>query len=213
MKASNWKNCLSTTLLACLLGLQVSAVRAQDVGKPILLVASPGLQGAYSQTMLVAVPVGGKHLGFILNRATDLKLSTLFPEHAHAAKIADPVYFGGPEMNNALFAVVRSNPDEDSLQLFGDVFVTAKPDTIHRIIRQTPNDARYFAGFVGWMPGELVTEIASGLWYVAEPDASLIFRHETSGMWEEQVKRLGVGEKPPRAPGQIETRRDVPPPG
>jgi putative transcriptional regulator len=211
MKAPIWKNYLNTSLFACLLAIGCSAARAQDVSKTLLLVASPTLQGPYRQTTLVAVPAGGRHFGFILNRATDVKLSTLFPGHAPSAKVADPVYFGGPEMNDALFAVVPRNPGEQSLQLFGDLFVTNRAAAIDRIIEQTPNDARYFAGFVGWMPGELENEIAGGLWYVTEPDAGHVFRNDTSGMWDELVNRLRNGHPTQRGRGLIETKLEVEP--
>lgn len=180
-------------LAALCLCLALGAARGQDLGKGVLLVASPSLQGAYSQTLLVAVPVGATHVGFILNRATEVKLAALYPEHAPSAKVVDPIYFGGPEMSDSLFAVARRDPGGQSLELFGELFVTASAESIDRIIEQTPNDARYFAGFVGWKPGELEQEIKNGYWYVTDPDSSLFFRSDTGGLWEELVERLGNG--------------------
>lgn len=198
MKAPRWKNFLNTSFFACVLALGCSTGRADDFAKPLLLVATPTLQGPYRQTTLVAVPVGERHAGFILNRTTGIRLSTLFPSDARAAKVADPVYFGGPLMNDALFAVARRNLGKQSLALFSGLFVTSEAAAIDRIIRKTPNDARYFAGFVGWAPGELETEIARGVWYVTAPAADLVFRRDTSGMWEELVTRLGNGQTPRR---------------
>lgn len=201
---------MNATLFACLLAVS-GAAQALDAGKSLLLVASPGLQGPYSQTTLVAVPNGGRYFGFILNRATGVKLSTMFPGHAPAGKVAEPVYFGGPEMNDAIFAVVARNPGENSLRLFGSLFVTNRAASINRIIARTPNDARYFTGFVTWTPGELEDEIARGLWHVTEPEAALVFRADTSGMWEELVKRLGISNPPPRGRGMIQSRLDAGP--
>ena len=206
MGASAWKNRFNTSLLACVLAMASCAAYAQDASKARLLVASPALQGAYRQTTIVAVPADGRHFGFILNRATELRLSTLFPDHAPSAKVAEPVYFGGPEMIDALFAVVPGNPGEQALPLFGELFVTNAASAIDRIIEQTPNNARYFAGFVSWKPGELESEIARGHWYVTEPDAGLVFRRNTNGMWEELLKRLGIRSRPPLAPGLHETK-------
>lgn len=211
MKALARTNCLKTALLVCLLAISCPAARALEPGKALLLVASPALQGPYGQTTLIAVPIDGRHFGFILNRATDLKLSSMFPRHAPSAKVADPVYFGGPEMSDALFAVVPRDPGEEALQLFGGLFVTNRAAAIDQIINQTPNDARYFAGYVSWMPGELANEIALGHWYVTEPDAGLIFRKDTSGMWDELVQRLGGGRPLRRAPGLIEARLEAGP--
>jgi putative transcriptional regulator len=185
-------------ILACLaFVLAAGAASAQDLERPLLLVASPTLQGAYSRTALLVFSLRGQHAGFILNRSTDVKLASAFPDHEPSAKVADPIYFGGPEMADSLFAIVRKNPGAGAVQVLGDLFVTAEAETLDRIIEQTPNDARYFAGFVGWRPGELAREIAAGYWYVEDFEPTQAFRSDTGAMWEELVERLGNGH--PRA--------------
>ena len=186
--------------LAAALLLSVGAARAQNLEKPVLLVAVPALQGLYRETTVVAVPVAGTHIGFILNRASALKLGVLFPSHEPSAKVLDPVYFGGPEMSEAIFAVVRGDPGAKALHLFGELYVVSNAAAVDRIIEQTPNDARYFAGFVGWRPGELAKEIEAGYWYTAEADANLFFRPDTNGLWKELIERVG-GSEAPRAHG------------
>ncbi|MDX1374288.1 MAG: YqgE/AlgH family protein [Burkholderiales bacterium] len=182
---------MRNALAACLLFLAACAAHAQDLDKPMLLVAAPDLQGPYSRTTLLVVPLDGQHFGFILNRATQVKLATLFPEHAPSAKVTDPVYVGGPEHSNEVFAVVPHDPGGPSLRLFGDVFLTAHAPMVDQIIEQTPNEARYFVGFVGWQPGELAAELEKGYWYVSDPDPALVFTKDANGMWESQMKRLG----------------------
>jgi putative transcriptional regulator len=182
---------LKHLFVAILLVLGAAAAHAQDLGKPLLLVAAPELQGPYHRTALLVVPMDGQHMGFILNRATDATLAALFPGHAPAAKVADPVYFGGPERANALFAVMPRDPDAPSVRLLEELYLTAQSDVIDRIIEQTPNDARYFVGFVGWRPGELAAELDKGIWFTAEPDATLVFSKDTGSMWEALMKRLG----------------------
>ncbi len=193
---------------ASLLLCGASGAPAQDLAKPMLLVATPGLQGPYTRTALLVVPMGDKHIGFILNRATDATLAKVFPEHAPSAKVLEPIYFGGPEASDAIFAVLRRDPGEPSIRLFGDLFMTGNGKSIDRIIEQTPNEARYFAGFVGWMPEELAAEVESGYWYVAEADAALVFQKNTSAMWEDLIRRLG--KRPgPRRPGEGELETEL----
>jgi putative transcriptional regulator len=187
-------------LVVVLLVFAAGVAQAQNA-KPLMLVASPALQGLYSRTTLIVLPAGEGHLGFIVNRATDIKLATLFPGHAPSAKVADPVYFGGPERLDALFAVVRRDPGLGGVRLLGDLFVVAGADAVDRVIEQMPNDARFFAGFVGWQPGELASEIEAGYWHVADPDPALFFRHDTGRLWDELSKRLGNGHAPPRGRG------------
>ena len=182
---------MKTFLVGLLAAGAIGAAAAQDPDRPLLLIAVPELQGPYNHTALLVMPAGeGLHYGFILNRATGLKLSTLFPEHAPSAKVVDPVYFGGPERVGSIFAVVPRNPGGPSMHLFGELYVTANAGVVDRIIESTPNDARYFAGFVGWQPGELAAELEAGYWSVAEPDAALLFRHDTEALWDELVQRL-----------------------
>jgi putative transcriptional regulator len=181
---------LKKLLVAALLIAAASTTGAQELDQPLLLVAAPDLQGLYNRTALLVVPAaGGQHLGFIINRATELKLGTLFPDHAPSSKVVDPLYFGGPEMVGSVFAIVRRDPGVPALHLFGDLFVTGNGAAVDRIIEQTPNEARYVAGFVGWRPGELAKELEAGFWYKTQPDASLLWR-DPEGMWDELLNRL-----------------------
>lgn len=182
-------------LIAGLLIAAACTTSAQELDRPLLLVAAPDLQGLYNRTALLVVPAdGGQHLGFILNRATDVKMATLFPDHPPSAKVADPVYFGGPEMVGAIFAITRRDPGVPAMHLFGDLFVTGNGAAVDSIIERLPDDSRYFAGFVGWQPGELAKELEQGFWYVTEPDAALLFSKDTGAMWEELIKRIGDGQ-------------------
>lgn len=177
--------------VAIFLVLGAAAAHAQDLGKPLLLVAAPELDGPYHHTALLVVPMGGQHIGFILNRATEATLAALFPGHAPAAKVAEPVYFGGPERPNAIFALVPRDPGAPSVRLLEELYLTAQSEAVDRIIEQTPNDARYFVGFVGWRPGELAAELDKGFWFTADPDVALVFSKDTGSMWESLMKRLG----------------------
>ena len=182
---------MKNALFGALLLAAACAVQAQDLDRPQLLVATPDLQGPYSHTTLLVVPMRGQHFGLILNRATDVTLATLFPEHPPSAKVADPVFLGGPEHTNQIFAVLPRDPGQPSMRLFGEVFLTAQAKMVDSIIEQTPNDARYFAGYVGWAPGELAAEISAGWWYVADPDVALVFSKDTEAMWDSLVKQFG----------------------
>lgn len=157
-----------------------SAAAAQDLDRTLMLVATPDLNGAYRHTALIVMPVGGeRHLGFILNRASPVRIA------------ASPLYFGGPQMPQAIFAMVRKDPGQPSLRLFGDVYVTDDEASVERIAGE-PGAARFFAGFVGWESGELADEIAAGYWYVAEPDAAQVFSKEPGeNLWGDLVRRMG----------------------
>jgi putative AlgH/UPF0301 family transcriptional regulator len=100
-------------------------------------------------------------------------------------------------MTDSLFAIIRKDPGPGAIRVLGDLFVTAEAECLDRIIEQTPNDARYFAGFVGWKTGELAKEIASGYWYVEPLDPAQAFRSDSAKMWDELIERLGNGHPRP----------------
>src|SRR5712692_8402963 len=89
----------SSLALVCVVLLGWSALAgAVDLSKPVILVAKPELRDElYGSSILVVTPLGGdQHVGFIVNRPTGVTLGRLFPEHAAAQKVIDPVYLGGP---------------------------------------------------------------------------------------------------------------------
>jgi putative AlgH/UPF0301 family transcriptional regulator len=174
-----------------LLLIAACTARAQDLGAPMLLIAAPGAQGAYSRTTLVVVPGTGGHVGFILNRTGALKVAPVLSVGALSAKVGAPVGFGGPLGSKVVYAMVRHDPGEGSKRLFDDVFITTGARTLDRIVEQMPQDARFFAGMVVWLPDELEREIESGEWIVARPDASIVFHSDPDVMWGELVARLG----------------------
>lgn len=155
----------------------------------VLLVATPRLvDPSYRQTVVIAVPIdNNRHVGVIINRPTRRSLASLFPEHEPSKNVAEPVFFGGPMSGTAVFAVVRSdaNPGTGAIEMVEHLFLAVTVDTVDSVIERTPNQARYFVGNVIWRPGELRRELDLKLWHAMDPDPDMVFRKDTSGLWEE----------------------------
>ncbi len=160
-----------------------------DDNDAVLLVANPAFRDpTYRQTVLLAVALdNGGHIGVIVNRPTNQPLSNLFPEHEPSKKVLDPVYFGGPFSRSALVAVVRrdNSPGRGSVALMKSLYMAINVATIDQIIETTPNEARYYVGYVIWRPGELRREVDRGLWSVQNADPAVVLRKDTKGLWEE----------------------------
>ena len=191
-------------ILAAALLMISGVARAQPQDEAILLIAHPAFRDLeYRQTVLLAAPApNGGHVGVILNRPTKRSLGSLFPEHEPSKKVVDPVYYGGPFSRGALVALVRADqtPGAGSVLLMHNLYLTFRANTIDHVIETTPNEARYFVGYVGWRPGELRSEIDRGLWSVLNADIDMVFRKDTDGLWEELLqssKRIRAGSPEP----------------
>lgn len=165
---------------------------AADLAKPVILVAKPELRDQlYGASVLVVAPLGGgQHVGFIVNRPTEVTLGKLFPEHAPSQKVVDPVYLGGPVQSGLIFALVQrgSSPGGNSFEIMPGLFAAYEEPVVDGIIESGAQRARFVAGLVAWRPGELEAEIDLGAWIVLDADPELALR-KPEGLWEELVRR------------------------
>jgi len=184
---------MARALFVALVLFAAAPVRAQDLSQPMILVATPELADPiYARTVLVVSPLGGgEHIGFIVNRPTELTLGKMFPDDAASQKVREPVYLGGPIRPELVFALVEraTSPGGKSLAVMPGLYAAIEQKTVDSIIRGQPGDARFVAGFVAWQAGELEDELKAGAWYALGADAHLVLDNPAPGLWQELVRR------------------------
>jgi len=171
-----------------------SPTRAADPDDDsIILVAKRQLQDKlYGSTIVLSRPIGAdRHVGFIINKPTQVSLAKLFPGHEPSKKVVDPVFLGGPVSPEVIFALVqgKQSPGGRSIKILDDLYLAIDSDVVDSVIEKQAAQARFFAGMVLWRPGELNDELKRGLWYVLDAKSDLALRKSTEGMWEELVGR------------------------
>jgi len=174
-------------------GLAIPAARAADTSAPALLVATPALTGPYAQTVVLALPTGaGTHIGFVLNRPTQVSLAALFPDYPPAKQVTAPVFIGGPELADSLFALVRSplSPAEGALKVLPGLFMAFEESDVDQVIARFPGRSRFFAGLVSWERGELEAESGKGAWYLLDPDIELVLEGSADTLWSRLMARV-----------------------
>ena len=170
------------------------AVPAHSEGESdtMILVAKRQLRDQlYGSTILIVKHLGeDRHVGFIINKPTQMTLGKLFPNHPPSQKIVDPVYLGGPFNSQVIFALVQrpDSPGGRSVRLGNDLYLAVDSQVVDRIIETQPQNARFFAGMVLWKPGELADEVKRGLWYMHDARSDVVLR-KADGLWEELVGR------------------------
>jgi len=184
---------LRVLLCLCAVLLPIAVFGAAAIDEPVMLVAQPDVRGAiFEASILIVKPMpDGSHVGFIINRKTTAMMSELFPDDEASKKVADPLYLGGPDGYNRVFAMVdkRDTAGKDAMQMIPGVFLVSDAKEIDRVIASDPAHARFFLGMVTWEPGQLADELDRGYWYVDQADAKLVLEKKTDGLWEELVRR------------------------
>lgn len=162
---------------------------AADLSRAVTLVATDDLDGSpFEQTVIIAAPLpDGSHVGFIVNRPTDVTLATLFPDDDGSRKHDSPVSYGGPMLPRAVFALTSRAPDgaKSVIALMPGLVVVLDEAGVDRVIETTPNDARYFVGLIVWGPDELDQQVTAGVWDIKPADPQIVVRGKSPGLWRE----------------------------
>jgi putative transcriptional regulator len=179
--------------LALILAATAALAEGPEAADSVLLVAKPGLADPrFSETVVLVVRTPDlQTVGVILNRPLPLKLSQMVDDEALAKNYRGPVFFGGPVLERTLVALFRSAqaPEAPAFHVLEGVYLSIHPANVERLLRAPGAGYRIYAGFSGWAPQQLESEIERDGWYVLPASAELLFRADTSGLWAELLER------------------------
>lgn len=170
------------------------------------LVASETMEDPrFRRTVILIVEHGDKGtLGVIINRPAAIPMATL-GEGFHD----DPLRIGGPVEPRRLSMIFQGSPLAESqatdsspqsedpgpavIELPGNLrFVLGHEAVFHvhsRLDGAAPR--RIFAGYAGWGPGQLESELHRHDWHLTEDDPSLAFSEEDPrAVWTRLIRRL-----------------------
>jgi putative transcriptional regulator len=185
---------LAVSALALLTAFSPIADAQQNLpANGLLLVAKPTIRDpTFARTVvLVSQTEDGSTVGVILNRPTTLKLAQFLSGEFDTTHYKDPIYFGGPVMRQALVMVFRAEaePVAAAFHVLKNVYLTMHPDNVAAMLADPAARYRVYAGFSGWSPNQLQSELERDGWYFLQADEDTLFRKTSSGMWEELLER------------------------
>ena len=161
-----------------------------------LLVATPALRDPnFERTvvLLVAHEEGGA-LGVVLNRATEVPVAEVLDAWAGLACEPSVVFEGGPVQPEAAICLARTKVGVARLVGFnsvsgtvGTIDLSGDPEKI----REALVSVRVFAGYAGWSPGQLESEISGGSWFVFDALPGDAFVSRPDDLWPMVLRRQG----------------------
>ncbi|MDH2413993.1 YqgE/AlgH family protein [Nocardioides sp. CER19] len=160
----------------------------------MLLVATPILLDpnfADTVVLLLDVDEDGA-LGVVLNRPSPVTVAEVLDQWSGAVAEPDVLFHGGPVGTDAALAVALLRDPADVPVGFRTVrgsLGLLDLDTPAELLAGSLSRLRIFAGYAGWAPGQLETEVEEGSWYVVPSEALDAFRGDTELLWRDVLRR------------------------
>jgi putative transcriptional regulator len=163
-----------------------------------LLISKPFLGDPNFERSVVLLcrdePVDGS-FGLVLNRLTSLVLDDVLdlpPEATAAAQV--PIYVGGPVEPNTLHYLHRRADLPGATDLGQGVYWGGDFEMLLGLLGSgavEAADVRLFAGYSGWSPGQLATEMQGQSWIRHPASAGKVFTLASDAFWREILREKG----------------------
>jgi putative transcriptional regulator len=158
-----------------------------------LLVAAPDLLDPNFRRTVVLVGEHGEEgaMGIVLNRPSDVTFDEAVPALAEIVDGDDLVHVGGPVQPQAIVVLGEfDEPDDAGVLVFGTVgFLPGEIDdatSVGELAR-----TRVFAGYAGWGPGQLESELEESAWIVEPAEPADVFTLDPDDLWSAVLRRKG----------------------
>lgn len=169
----------------------------KDLAQGKFLVASRRLLDPnFRETVVLLIRYGPDGaIGLVINRPVELKISTVLPDIKELERSQETLYLGGPVEPARVLLLVRSaKPPEASMPVFGDVYLSSSQKVLQDLIKKPVKEERFriYAGYAGWAPKQLESELDRGHWHVLKADTETLFDKKSSEIWQELIQRVSV---------------------
>jgi putative transcriptional regulator len=159
-----------------------------------ILLAEPRLADPNFQRTVVLITehTDDGAMGLVLNRRSPTTVGEAAPELTAVADAEEPIHVGGPVQPAAIMVLAEfDDPQAAAVVVLADVgFLPAGGDL--GAAGEVTRRARTFAGYSGWGPGQLESELESGGWIVeSDPAPDDLFTHQPDELWGTILTRKG----------------------
>lgn len=157
-----------------------------------LLIASPTLADPNFERAVILVTEHSDQgaMGVVLNQPSRTTLDHAAPELLGFSE-DETVYFGGPVRTDGLVLLAEfSDPRAAAWLIAADIGLVAADAEISELQR-TVRRGRVYAGFSGWAPGQLESELEEDSWIVEAPLPAELFPDDPGDLWSDVLARKG----------------------
>jgi putative transcriptional regulator len=158
-----------------------------------LLVAAPGMSDPNFARTVVAIANHDEDgaLGIILNRPSKTEVAEAVPELEGIVGPEDVVFVGGPVQPASIIVLAElEDPAEAAFLVVGAVGLVSERTGFDHLDTATTR-RRVYAGYAGWGPGQLESEVERDDWIVEPALAEDLFDDAPDELWGRVLSRKG----------------------
>jgi putative transcriptional regulator len=157
----------------------------------LLIAGAPILHPVFRKTVVLVTEHGeAGAVGVVLNRPSSFSVEQAAPSFARLVPPGAGLYIGGPVQPDAALVLADfHNPEIAHHIVMGSIGLPAAG------IEEDPQEvrqARVFAGYAGWGPGQLENEIDEASWIIAPALPDDVFTEEPDTLWSKVLRRQGA---------------------
>ena len=156
----------------------------------MFLVANPELlHSAFDQTVVLLLDHGSQGaVGVVINKPSPISFSQVLVDPPEQTKWPEKLYWGGPVSSGTLHLLLKTNEKSEGMRkMVEDLYWVHDSERLETILKQgwPHGEARVYAGYSGWAPGQLEDEILRGSWKILEADVESVFNPDSGKIWKE----------------------------
>jgi len=158
-----------------------------------LLIASPVLVDPnFARTViLITEHTEEGAMGVVLNRPSPASVGEAVPELSGLAGEESLVHVGGPVQGDALIVLAEFRDRSAAATIVVADVGLVSADVGTEELEAATRRARVFAGYAGWGPGQLESELEEEAWIVEAPVPGELFAEDADGLWSAVLARKG----------------------
>lgn len=164
-----------------------------QLAKGVILIAGRNLNDTnFNKTVILITDFNETGtVGLVINRRTKIPLAQLIPEIGELTPFLEYLYIGGPVATNSIRLLVQSDPVPEGVKhILSDVYLIETTELFNQLIlgKKDKQSVKLYAGYAGWAPGQLESELIRGDWYLWHASAEIIFNKIPEEMWDELIQ-------------------------
>ncbi|MBI2993456.1 MAG: YqgE/AlgH family protein [Gammaproteobacteria bacterium] len=161
--------------------------------KGIFLIARQGLDDPnFSRSVILITQYDDAGtVGLVINRTLPVLAVEAVPPIARLGLDPGELRAGGPVAIDSLQLLIRAAAGmDDSLRILDDIYLISEAAALEKLLQGgvTGHALRLYAGYAGWGPGQLESELLRGDWHLWPADPAEIFSASPDTIWPKLIQ-------------------------